>query len=100
MIPSSGPPPKYELDDPSSLAPRWWDMRAWSKKKWAIFVAGIAALIIIIVVVAVEVEKKNAYPDYTALSYSLKDTCKLSSLVLCFVLKTSGTLDVPILLEY
>ncbi|TEY40801.1 hypothetical protein BOTCAL_0420g00070 [Botryotinia calthae] len=72
-IPSDSPP-KYAVDDPSSLAPRWWDMRAWSKKIWAIFGAGIIILIIIIVVAAVEGSKKNAYPDYSQLNYTLKDT--------------------------
>ncbi|KAF7887262.1 uncharacterized protein EAF02_003909 [Botrytis sinoallii] len=70
----SGSPPKDEVDDPSSLAPRWWDMRAWSKKKWAIFGAGIIVVIIIIVVAAVEGSKKNAYPNYSQLNYTLKDT--------------------------
>lgn len=72
----SGPPPKYELEDPSSLAPRWWDVRAWSKKRWALVGAGLIVLIIVIVVAAVEGTKKSSYPDYSQLKYSLKDTCK------------------------
>ncbi|CAD6453530.1 5834f7c0-8a9b-486d-a0c8-bd864eff9080 [Sclerotinia trifoliorum] len=69
-----GPPPEYELDDPSSLAPRWLDVRAWSKKRWVIVGVGLVVLIIIVVVIAVEVSKKNTYPNYSQLSYSLKDT--------------------------
>lgn len=60
-------------------------MRAWSKKRWAIFGAGIIILIIIIVVAAVEGSKKNAYPDYSQLNYTLKDTCKLSSFVQYYI---------------
>ncbi|KAB8303180.1 hypothetical protein EYC80_004627 [Monilinia laxa] len=70
----SDSPPKYEVDDPTSLAPRWWDVRAWSKKRLAIVGAGLIVLIIVVVVVPVEVSKNNAYPNYSPLNYSLKDT--------------------------
>lgn len=81
----SDSPPKYEVDDPSSLAPRWWDVRAWSKKTLAIVGAGLIVLIIVVVVVPVEVSKNNAYPNYSPLNYSLKDTCESISLALCFM---------------
>jgi hypothetical protein len=52
----------------------WWDPRYWRKRVWA----GVAAVIIIIIVIAVAVgvtqAQNNAYPNYTELSYSLKET--------------------------
>ncbi|KAI1332090.1 glycoside hydrolase family 16 protein [Xylariaceae sp. FL0255] len=48
--------------------------RTWSKKVWAIVVSVIVIVLIIIIVVPVEVEKANRYPDYSRLTYSLKDT--------------------------
>lgn len=71
--------PHYKVDNEDTLAPRWWDVRQWSAKKLLLVGAGLAALIIILVVVIVEEEKKNVYPTYTALNYTLADTCKLSS---------------------
>ncbi|PQE08244.1 hypothetical protein CJF31_00009462 [Rutstroemia sp. NJR-2017a BVV2] len=69
------PPPKYELDDPGTLSHRWWDIRAWSKKKMLLVGGGLVVVIIILaVVIGVEVSKKNAYPNYSQLSYSLKDS--------------------------
>ncbi|RSL89206.1 hypothetical protein CEP51_001331 [Fusarium floridanum] len=52
----------------------WWNPRYWRKRVWAGVVAVILILIAIIVAVAVTQSKNNAYPDYTTLSYSLKDT--------------------------
>jgi hypothetical protein len=52
----------------------WWDPRYWRKRVWA----GVAAVLIIIIVIAVAVgvtqAQNNAYPNYTELSYSLKET--------------------------
>ncbi|KAF4120578.1 Glycosyl hydrolases family 16 [Geosmithia morbida] len=52
----------------------WWNARYWPKKVWA----GVAAIVVIVIVIAVAVgvtqSKKDAYPNYTELSYSLKDT--------------------------
>lgn len=45
-----------------------------SKKTWMIIGGVAVAIIIIVIVVPVEVEKANAYPDYTALNYTLADT--------------------------
>src|SRR4051812_44096898 len=71
------PPPKYELDRPGTLSHRWWDVRAWSKKKMLLVGGGLVVVIIILaVVIGVEVSKKNAYPNYSQLSYSLKDSCE------------------------
>jgi hypothetical protein len=74
---SRGQPPAYRIDDGDTLNPRWYDVREWGKKIWIrIGVAIIIIVIVVAVVVAVvEVEKANRYPDYSALSYSLSETC-------------------------
>ncbi|TVY13130.1 putative glycosidase [Lachnellula arida] len=69
-----GPPPAYKVEDEDTLAPRWYDAKRWGKKVWIAVAAIIAIVIIIIVVGVVEGEKKNKYPDYSKLSYSLTDT--------------------------
>ncbi|POR36733.1 Uncharacterized protein TPAR_03033 [Tolypocladium paradoxum] len=52
----------------------WWNPRYWRKRVWA----GVAIVIVIVIVIAAAVgvsqAKKNAYPDYSPLSYSLADT--------------------------
>lgn len=68
-----GPPPQYRLDDPDTLAPKWYNVKRWGTKVWLAAAVIIGIIIVIIVVAAVEVEKKNKYPDYSALSYSLAD---------------------------
>ena len=70
-----GPPPAYKLDREDSLAPHWWDYRGWSMKKLLLIVAGLVLLVVIVIIIAVEVVKKNAYPNYSALTYTLTDTC-------------------------
>ncbi len=70
-------PPQYQLNQEDTLKPRTWAARHWGWGKWAGVVAGLVIVVVIIAVAAVEVEKKNAYPDYSALSYTLADTCKL-----------------------
>ncbi|KAH7152165.1 concanavalin A-like lectin/glucanase domain-containing protein [Dactylonectria estremocensis] len=52
----------------------WWNARYWPKKVWFGVVAGILIIVAIIIGVVVTMLKKNAYPDYTTLSYSLVDT--------------------------
>jgi len=69
-----GAPPAYKVDREDSLAPRWWDIREWSRKKLILTGAGLIAVIIILVVVIVEETKKNAYPNYTTLNYTLAAT--------------------------
>lgn len=54
-----------------------WDVRSWSKKVWI----GLAAVIVIAIVIGVAVgvtqgKKGSSYPDYSQLTYTLKDTCK------------------------
>lgn len=58
----------------SSGAP-WWDARYWSKKVWLAFGVVVIAVVAVGVGVGVSVSQRNAYPNYTALSYSLVDTC-------------------------
>jgi hypothetical protein len=55
----------------------WWNPRYWRKRVWAGVVVAILVILAIIIGVAVTQAKKNKYPDYTALSYSLKDTSRL-----------------------
>lgn len=54
----------------------WWNPRYWRKRVWGGVVAAILIIIAIVIAVAVTQTKKNAYPDYSALSYSLSETCK------------------------
>lgn len=77
-------PPGYEeypLDNrghrqPDTSSPPLWDPRYWSKKVWI----GIAAVVVIAIVIGVAVGvtqgKKKSYPDYSQLTYTLKDTCE------------------------
>jgi len=58
---------------PRQHTPRW-NPRYWSKRAWAI-VTLLAVLVIVAVIVgAVEGTKQDAYPTYTQLNYSLRDT--------------------------
>ncbi len=61
----------------------WWNPRYWSRKVWLAVVAVVVIVVVIVVAVAVTVTKKNAYPSYSELSYSLKDTCKFFSFYSC-----------------
>jgi hypothetical protein len=72
---SRGQPPAYRFDDGDTLNPRWYGVREWGKKIWIGIGVVVAIIIIIIVVAVVEVEKANRYPDYSALSYILSETC-------------------------
>lgn len=45
-----------------------------SKKTWMIIGAVGVAILVIVIVVPVEVAKENAYPDYSAINYTLTDT--------------------------
>ncbi|ORY71581.1 concanavalin A-like lectin/glucanase domain-containing protein [Pseudomassariella vexata] len=51
-----------------------WNFRTWRKRTWAIIATVLIAIIIAAVVAGVLVSKANRYPDYSKLSYSLKDT--------------------------
>lgn len=67
-----------EIRHASSSMP-WWNPRYWRKRIWAAIIIVILVIVIIIVAVAVERARKNMYPDYSPLSYTLKDTCKCLS---------------------
>ena len=73
---SMGPPPAYKVDADDTLAPHWWNVRHWSWKRWLVAGVALVLLIMIVIVIAVVVSKKNAYPNYSTLTYSLADTCQ------------------------
>lgn len=70
-----GPPPEYKVDRDDTLNPSPWDMRQWSWKKWVALIVGVVIVIVMVIIVVVEVTKKNKYPDYSTLTYTLADTC-------------------------
>jgi hypothetical protein len=48
----------------------------WWKRAWPILALVAVVVLVIVIVVPVEVEKKkNRYPDYSKLSYSLTESC-------------------------
>ncbi|PSR94022.1 concanavalin A-like lectin/glucanase domain-containing protein [Coniella lustricola] len=49
-------------------------LKTLSKKTWIIIGTAAAAILVIVIVVPVEEAKKNSYPSYTALNYTLADT--------------------------
>lgn len=53
----------------------WWNPKSWRKRTWAIVAVVIIVILIAVIVGAVLGSKANAYPDYSALSYSLSDEC-------------------------
>src|SRR4051794_9417358 len=73
-----GAPTAYKIDRDDTLAPRWYDVRSWGWKKWAIAGATLVIVIIILVVVIVLVTKKDKYPNYSKINYKIVDTCKSS----------------------
>jgi hypothetical protein len=54
----------------------WYNPRYWRKRVWAGVATIVVIIIIIIVAVAVSQSRKNRYPDYSPLEYSLADTCR------------------------
>jgi len=56
--------------------------KPWWRRAWPLLAIAVVIILITIIVVPVEVEKKkNQYPDYSKLTYSLADTCtSISSL--------------------
>lgn len=55
----------------------WYNPRYWRKRVWAGVATIVVIIIIVVVAVAVSESRKNRYPDYSALEYSLADTCRL-----------------------
>ena len=64
-----------QFDREDSYYHPWYNFKYWGKKAWAGALAVVVLVIVIIIIIAVEVTKKNAYPDYTKLNYSLAETC-------------------------
>ncbi|KAG8158863.1 hypothetical protein KVR01_011306 [Diaporthe batatas] len=52
---------------------RWWDLRTWRRRTWAILVAIVVVIVIVVVVVVTMLQKNNAYPNYKRLVYTLSD---------------------------
>lgn len=85
-----------ELNVPPSRQPRqarssmpWWNPRYWGKR---VFITiGIIAVIVLVIIIIVAVmvtkaaKKNNAYPNYTNVTYALKETSKLSFILTCIV---------------
>jgi len=69
-----GPPPMYQVDADGTLAPHWWDLRSWTKKQLLLAGLGVVIIVAIVIVIAVVVSKKNEYPNYSQINYTLKDT--------------------------
>lgn len=74
-------PPRYS--DIAGAGPEiertWYDPRGWSLRKKLIVAACGIVVIVAVIVGAVEGVKANAYPNYTALNYTLIDTFSGSS---------------------
>lgn len=67
--------------------------KPWWKRAWPLLALAAVVVLVIVIVVPVEVEKKkNRYPDYSQLSYTLADTC-MSSLRFCYLIDIIKTLD-------
>ncbi len=61
--------------------PRWYHVRRWRKRTWAVVVGVVIAAVVIAVVVPVLLVVRKAqgppsYPSYVKLNYSLAETCK------------------------
>jgi hypothetical protein len=73
---ANGPPPAYDFNGvQEDREPRWFDVRYWSKKTLILSALALVIIIVVVVAVAVVEVKKNAYPDYSKLNYSLVDQC-------------------------
>lgn len=62
---------------PAQTTMPWWNPRYWPKLAWALIVGVIVVIAIVVGAVVGTQAKKNAYPDYSELSYSLAETCTL-----------------------
>ncbi|KID87651.1 glycoside hydrolase family 16 [Metarhizium guizhouense ARSEF 977] len=62
------------LGQPVATSRPWWNPRYWTRKIWIAVVAVVVIVVVVIIAVAVTVTKKNAYPDYSPLTYNLQDT--------------------------
>lgn len=59
-------------------APSPWNPKTWSKKIWAAIIVVFLILVVVIPVAVTQTRShtNNSYPDYSALSYQLSDTCQ------------------------
>ena len=76
------PQPAYQQDGygmPISQRSSRWNPRSWSRKTLIALAVASVVLLIIIIVAAVLGTKANAYPDYSKLNYTLKDSYTGSS---------------------
>lgn len=70
-----GPPPAYESVDSLGKEPSSkWHPSNWSKLTILGVIAAVVIVIVAVVVGAVLGTKANAYPDYSAINYTLVDT--------------------------
>ena len=78
--------PRTQIHEESDRDERvsWWDVRYWGWKGFAILGAVIAVVIVAIVVPVVVTKKDSRYPNYTKLTYTLRDTCTSSLIPLMF----------------
>ncbi|EPE33256.1 Concanavalin A-like lectins/glucanase [Glarea lozoyensis ATCC 20868] len=63
-----------EFERQDGVGRKWYDVKGWGKKVWIGVAAAVVILIIVIVVPVVVTNKKNKYPDYSRLSYSVSET--------------------------
>lgn len=65
-------PPPYPYQGQDNYA--WWKPNYWGWKQWAIAAISFIVILIAIVVGAVLGVRANQYPNYSKLTYSIKDT--------------------------
>ncbi|KAJ9139421.1 Concanavalin A-like lectin/glucanase domain-containing protein [Pleurostoma richardsiae] len=71
-------PNMARLDD-GDQPPAWYDPRGWRKRVWIALAALIVIICVVVPAVVVTINKKNAYPNYSALTYSLSETYSTDS---------------------
>ncbi|OAQ64750.1 glycoside hydrolase family 16 [Pochonia chlamydosporia 170] len=62
------------LGQPVATRRPWWNPRYWTRRIWIGVVVVVVIIVAVVIAVAVTVTKKNAYPDYSTLTYNLQDT--------------------------
>ncbi|KAJ5099891.1 hypothetical protein N7532_006892 [Penicillium argentinense] len=78
--PTQAPPRYSEIVGRAPTVERpWYDVRGWSLRKKLIVAGCVVVIIVAVIVGAVEGTKAAAYPNYSALNYTLKDTYSGSS---------------------
>jgi len=66
-----GGPPAYKFDHEDTLRSHWWDLRRWGKKVFLLVALAVVVVIVIVVAVAVVETRRNRYPNYSTINYSL-----------------------------